>query len=1215
MTKRQFTSSMAILLSAMFISGCASKEESSSYHLTEWKIAPSTTAVTPGLVALSVADADEVVAGMDYPTAGWIDATVPGTVLGNLVDIGIYDDLFEPDNDGVKNEYFGDNLSKIPAEDFDHQWWYSTDFNLPSNAAGKRITLTFKGISYSGDIYVNGTQIVNKYNNITDEDYLKNGPTMINPNDTVADYESEAAGSLKGVTDFETYKSQFIGSMRTYDIDITDLVKTGSAKNNIKVKVTKPVYRDDLTYYWVDWNPQPADAMMGLTGEVVLHISGNTRLANPAVASKVSIDNTNARLNLFVDVSNFTSSGEIGTLKAVIKDPEGNIVATVTKENIEVPANTYNQEIVFHATDHPELNLSNPRLWWPYLSGDQPLYTVDYEFSTEGVVSDRLHHRFGIREVTAEVNVSPYANNYADTIATNHLSNMLQIYVNHRPVLLKGGGYCPTDLLLRHDLRANEAVVDYVKYMGMNMIRDEGKFFDNHLLELMDENGIMLMTGWCCCDRWQSPGEYSKAERFVAFESLYAQLRNARKYASMFMWFNGSDEPPSIARQGINGQNVEQKYLEIQSDLRWLDIGMNCNNGSAKVATLTGITGGMHMDATYDSQSPTWYYAEPKGLYGFISEGGGGGSIPVQETMRRMLPESNLWPYNASENYNVWNYHTSRGSFNTLGQHTLFIDGSYGPSATFDEFVTRAQVFQYELQRAQFEALNVNRYRNTSGFINWMLNNAWPIMFWNQFDYYLTPNGTTYGARKGNEPVHIMYNVYQKSVHVVNNTNDEFPDAIATMWVYDIEGNLIGNPLEKTINIRSDGAPASAEYSVSGNNRKKAITVGLVKNQSGAHEPYKINYYGKITDAYGVTDLWDNEAIQGSLIKPTTDVYFIRLELKDAAGKVLSINSYAVPMRNDVARASHAWNRSGTFQVGDLTQLNYLPEVELKLSPAGKKSVGNKTVLTYRVENPSSSIAYAVELRAYTDKDKKTLVAPVLYDDNLFTLFPGEVRDIKISYNRSDLKTDAFVTVNCYNNVIKGTDVRAATNIYGEVPMGGTNNIARGKTVIGGTNPANITTVTENGLVQAANGRTFIDSDMNSFATLTPEEGSFVLDLETSQNFDRIMLRWNSMNNLRGRPDHIRVEVSNNNTDYTVVAEYDNSESGSVMTNIVLPTQANGRYVRITPTGLLKESPAVGMTGRLSSGGVSGQSVSGIDTAYASKKFSLSAIELYTYSK
>ncbi|MGE5420422.1 MAG: glycosyl hydrolase 2 galactose-binding domain-containing protein, partial [Chloroflexota bacterium] len=1202
---------LVILLAIPVITSCETKKEPYSQMLTEWKIAPAVSAKTTALNAIAVND--DAVRAADYPTSGWLRAVAPGTILGNLVDDGVYNDIFEPDNEGEINEYFSDNLSKIPDEDFDNQWWYSTDFKIPASEAGKNITLTFKGISYAGEIYVNGINVTNKYNNITDEDYLKNGPTLLDPEAEVTDFQTDGSGSLRGVTDFDEYKSQFIGTMRTYDIDVTGLVNTGRANNNIKVKVSKPVYRDDLTYYWVDWNPKPADAMMGLTGEVFLHSSGSARLTNPAVSSKVATDHSFARLNLYVDASNFTATGANGSLKAVISDPDGKIITTITKENVTIPSGAYNGEIELRAADFPGLSITNPRLWWPYLSGDQPLYTVDYEFSVDGSVSDRLHHRFGIREISAEVNVSPYANNNADSIAVSHLSNMLQIYVNHRPVLLKGGGYCASDLLLRHNGETNKAVVDYIKYMGMNMIRDEGKFFDNNLLELMDENGILLMTGWCCCDRWQSPGSFSKAERFVALESLYAQLRNARQHPCMFLWFNGSDDPPSISGQGVNGQNVEQKYFEIEANLRWLDIGANCNNGSAKIATLTGVTGGMHMDATYDSQSPTWYYFDRKGNYGFVSEGGGGGSIPVQETVERILPKANQWPYNSAEAYNVWNYHMCRGSFNNLGQHILFIDGSYGASATLEQFITRAQVFQYELQRAQYEALNVSRYKNTSGFINWMLNNAWPIMFWNQFDYYMNPNGTTYGARKGNEPVHIMYNMYQKCVNVVNNTFTAYPGAVATLAVYDIEGNPISTPLEKTINIQADGAPSAVEYATSGKNRLSPKTIGLVRDESGSYKPYQINYFGKITEAYGVTELWNHDDIRASLIKSTSDVYFIRLELKDADGRVLSLNSYAEPMRNDVAGASHSWNRSGTYQVGDLTQLNQLPSVELEVSEVAFKRSSGKNILTYRVNNPTGKIAYAVELKAYTGSDRKTLVAPVIYDDNLFTLFPGESRDIDISYNSSDLSGKAFVTVNCYNNVINGTDQRAGANIYTAVPDGGSNNIARGKKVTGGTDPVNATDIAPGGQTNADTAKTFIDSDMNTFATLSPEQGSFIVDLDSVQSFDRVMLRWNRMNNLRGRPDQIRIEVSNDNVQYTEVATYDNSKMGSIMTNIILPKQASGRYVKITPSGLMGVSPAVGMTGKQNSGGVSGQSASGIRQADAASAFSLSAVEIYTF--
>ena len=932
MLKKSLTTGLTVCGVVAMTTACTTKNESYSRQLTEWKIAPAVSATTPGLNAIAVTVADEVVSAADYPTSNWLRAAVPGTVLGNLVDNGVYDNLFAPDNEGKTSVFFHDNLSRIPAADFKNQWWYSADFTIPVRESGKRVTLTFKGISYTGEIYVNGKKVSNKYIHIQDEDYLKNGPTLLHPDAKPTDYITGGAGSLRSVTDFDVYKSQFIGTMRTYDIDITDLAAVGRGKNNIKVKVNKPVYRNDLTYYWVDWNPQPADAMMGLTGEVFVHTSGSVRLANPAVASKVTVDHQGAQLNFFVDVSNFTSADVNGTIAAVIKDTEGKVIASLTKENIAVPADAYNQEIELRAADYSQLKLANPQLWWPYLSGSQPLYTVDYVFSVDGVVSDQLHHRFGIREISAEVNVSPYANNYSDSISATHLANMLQIYVNHRPVLLKGGGYCASDLFLRHNRKTNEAVVEYIKYMGMNMIRDEGKFFDNDLLDLMDENGILLMTGWCCCDRWQEPGSFSKAERFVAFESLYAQLRNARKHPCMLLWFNGSDDPASIAYQGLNGQNVEQKYLEIQANLRWLEMGANCSNGSIKLATLTEVVGGMHMDATYDSQSPTWYYADPKGNYGFISEGGGGGSIPVQETMRRILPEANLWPYNSAENYNVWNYHTCRGSFNTLGQHVLFIDGSYGGSATCDEFVTRAQLFQYELQRAQYEALSVNRYKNTAGFVNWMLNNAWPVMFWNQFDYYMNPNGTTYGARKGNEPVHILYDMYHKCISVVNNTLKAYPGAVATLSIYDIDGNLISTPLKKTVDIQADGAPAAVEYAVRGTNRFGPKTVGLIKNSSGDYEPYQLNYHGKITEAYGVSEVWNYDDMQASLVKPTSDVYFIRLELQDADGKILSLNSYAEPMRNDVAGADHNWNRSGTYQVGDLTQLNQLPAVELKLS-------------------------------------------------------------------------------------------------------------------------------------------------------------------------------------------------------------------------------------------------------------------------------------------
>ena len=109
-------------------------------------------------------------------------------------------------------------------------------------------------------------------------------------------------------------------------------------------------------------------------------------------------------------------------------------------------------------------------------------------------------------------------------------------------------------------------------------------------------------------------------------------------------------------------------------------------------------------------------------------------------------------------------------------------------------------------------------------------------MFWNQFDYYMNPNGTTYGARKGNEPVHIMYNMYRKCVNVVNNTFAEYQGAVARLEVYDILGNRISNTLEKTIDVGADGAPAAVDYAVSGKNRLSPRTIGLVKDENNSYD-------------------------------------------------------------------------------------------------------------------------------------------------------------------------------------------------------------------------------------------------------------------------------------------------------------------------------------------------------------------------------------------
>ncbi|MCL1981877.1 MAG: hypothetical protein FWG53_02135, partial [Clostridiales bacterium] len=1067
--------------------------------LPNWKISPSVPGTTCGLPG----GADEDISKADYDTTDWIDAVAPSTVLGNLFDAGVYDNLFMGLT-GTTDEWFNGQFNAVPASDFAQRWWYSTDFTIPVSEAGKRVTLSIGGVTYHADMYINGVLVKNNYTNITNPQDLWNGPLVDNgPYTAWADMTgSNSAGTWAAnyaQLGLDAYQGEIAGTFRRFDIDITDYLNPAGTPNNVKFKILKAYSQQDLTYHWVDWHPRPNDSMMGLTGDVSVSTSGPVRLNNPAVATKVAEDLSAATLNLYCDATNMTGSDLTGTAKAVIKDPAGNVVATVEK-SVTVKSKLYNQEIAFKSKDFPALTLANPQLWWPYMSGDQPLYTVDWSFTNDGVVSDSLTHRAGLREVNVDINVTPYFARDAATITPGVGSNMITFYFNHKPVMLRGGGYCPTDLFLRHDPVQNQGVIDNMKYSGFNMFRDEGKFFDNDLLDLCDENGIVVFTGWCCCDRHQSPNNWTKCERFLGYEEQYAQTRNLRQHASGILWYNGSDQAASFSQSSLsNSWMVEEMYHVIEAKLRWDEIGITATSACLDPSRLLGsLNTGFHMDAGYNSQSHSYWLSpyEYLGIWGFVSEGAGGAGIPAIETMKRVIPAGNLWPYNDSvaannattfpttSNYTAWNRlcaqrdNVGGGNYSSLNQYSSLLDNSYGASSSLESWHAKAMSQQLDQYRGQYESLDQNRYTNVTGLVNWMLNGAKPSIYWQQFDWYMNPTSATFGAARANEPVHIMYNQFEHLVSVVNNTFNEYDGMTATMEIYNLDGKLISTPLEQKLNVAPDSVGDTTVY---GNMANYVPTGQLAKwavqqpdgrwgfrngwhydDETNTFTPMLYNYFGQIKDAYGVNKLWDYDAIEASLNEAVSDVYFIRLQLKDSTGNVVSYNNYAVPMRSGFEQ--HGQSSGAIHQGYDFTPLNTLRALtpaEFTCVQTGTKTANGIVTQTLEISNKSDVVAHNVYLASYTNNTYKDLIGAVQYSDNLFILFPGETRTIDVTHRSSNLAGDAFITATCYNNQVGGDKPVRFKNRYTGLGFGLGRSLSIGKpvTVSGGTTGANITTV------------------------------------------------------------------------------------------------------------------------------------------------------------
>ncbi len=360
---------------------------------------------------------------------------------------------------------------------------------------------------------------------------------------------------------------------------------------------------NSLAITFVDWNPAPPDKNMGLWREVYLTTSGPVAVRHAAVLSKVdSPANNAAHLTVTALVKNASDHRVKGTLKGKIENTE-------FTQPVELAASE-SKDVVFSPDQYPELNLSNPRLWWPAQMGTPNLYDLNLAFEVDGQVSDSSHTKFGIREITSEVTEQ----------AQDRFKRLFK--VNGKNILIRGGGWTPDMMMRETSLRLADEF-RYVRDMGLNTVRLEGKLETEEFFETADREGILVMAGWCCCDFWEHWGSWKDEDFEIAKASLRDQMYRLRSHPSMVMWLNGSDNPPP--------PDVEDMYLKLEADLRWPNPIVS--SATAKQTTLTGGSG-VKMSGPYEYVAPSYWANDPHlhsdekscnaggcgGAYGFNSE-------------------------------------------------------------------------------------------------------------------------------------------------------------------------------------------------------------------------------------------------------------------------------------------------------------------------------------------------------------------------------------------------------------------------------------------------------------------------------------------------------------------------------------------------------------------------------------------------------------------
>jgi exo-1,4-beta-D-glucosaminidase len=706
----------------------------------------------------------ESIASPEFKPEGWYPTTVPSTVVSTLVA-----------NGAIPNPYYGDNLRKIPG----------TDYPVGKN---------FSRLPMSDDSPYRCAWWYRKEFTIPAADH---GQTLWLRFSGI-NYRANIWLNGQRIAD----STQVAGAYRTYELDITRQAKLGKV-NVLAVEAVAPT-ETDLGINWVDWNPCPPDKDMGLWGAVDLVTSGPVSVRSPMVTTHLPTGSSGAAdLRVYAELYNSADH-----------PVHGEAIAEVGGINVKQMVDLASGEkktLLFTPKDYPALHVEHPQLWWPYQMGTPHLENLTVRFSTDGKLSDEQSVRFGIREMTSELTEKGFR----------------LFRVNGKPILVRGAGWSQ-DMLLQEK---PEHLVDQfrlVRDMHLNTIRLEGKMETEQFFHLADEQGILVMLGWCCCDQWEQWSKWTPENLSVAKESLRSQMLRVRSHASLLVWLNGSDNPPPA--------DVERAYLDIEAETHWPNPTLS--SASRTSTTVTGESG-VKMSGPYDYVAPSYWLVDTGrfgGAYGFNTETGPGPAIPTISSLHHFLPGNHMWPPD-----DIWALHNGGGKFKTLDVFDTAMEATYGKPSDLKDYVRVAQTMAFNGERAMFEAYGRNKYTST-GVIQWMLNNAWPSMIWHLYDYYLDVGGGYFGAKKACEPIHIQYSYDDYSVAVVNSRYEEVPHLTASAKVYDFQlKELYSKETEVTLGADAAVRAFSIPEEIFRSDRQLVFVKLMLKNQAG--EIVSENFY------------------------------------------------------------------------------------------------------------------------------------------------------------------------------------------------------------------------------------------------------------------------------------------------------------------------------------------------------------------------------------
>ena len=250
------------------------------------------------------------------------------------------------------------------------------------------------------------------------------------------------------------------------------------------------------------------------------------------------------------------------------------------------------------------------------------------------------------------------------------------------------------------------------------------------------------------------------------------------------------------------------------------------------------------------------------------------------------------------------------------------------------DYCWKAHLVTADQHRSFYEAVNHRMWDITSGFTEWKINSCYPDVQWQNFDYFHKPGISHFFIKRSCEPLHVQMDLIDHAVSVINCLPKAQNGLEVTASVFDLDSRQLWQ--------------RNTKIDVSANTYREAFNITGLKDLSS--------------------------------------FVFVKLQLKDSSGRIVSDNFY--------------WLRGGATE--DYKDLQKLPIVNLNAT-AKIEDAGTGKLVRVKVANPTDHIAFFIQL-ALTGGKGGDEILPVIWDDNYFSLIPGETREFTAKVAVNDLK-------------------------------------------------------------------------------------------------------------------------------------------------------------------------------------------------------------------